>query len=101
MARDGQISHDGLETSFSSYFHKQAVINRKRAQTDGPSSWGLENEQVTRRHMLRHACGYLPDNRQAPESYLLLLFGFAKEPSPDCSDSKHSPSPKLEQGLDK
>lgn len=43
-----------------------------------PPPGELENEQVTQRHMLRHACGYLPDNRQAPESYLLVLFGFAK-----------------------
>lgn len=43
-----------------------------------PAPEGFEDEQVTQRHVLRHACGYLPDNRQAPESYLLLIFGFAK-----------------------
>lgn len=67
-----------------------------------PAPGGVEDEQVTQRHVLRHACGHLPNNRQAPEGYLLLRFGFhCQEPSPDGSGLKHSPIPKLQQGLGK
>lgn len=69
-----------------------------------PAPGGVEDEQVTQRHMLRHACGHLPNNRQAPEGLFAAPIWFCQvhcqEPSPDCSGLKHSPIPKLRQGLD-